>query len=513
MRLLITLALLVSSAATLFSQASIHFDRPYHVAGEVSWFSVYPDGPTPPKVRVTVNAPDGRVMDYFFLNADANGQLNGYFRWPFEAITGYYSLVVDGIATDKKTYGLIKADHAVYSDARAEPSAGNPVSGVGLPAAGGLALSVNGGQVSISGLNGDTYSVSVINEDVVGDAGAGYVVGQQAPQQAPQQEWVDTLFYQGLLSLKNGEPVQTNLLPVFDPGTYRFDFTKSDDKGRFLLEMAAFEGAKEVQVRSVEGSEFHSTVNSVVLEANRATPPVTEAIAAYIDLARRRRKIYQLFATVETEVDASVTPQERRTLRPNRDFDVQDYKAFTKMYEFFKEVGGELRVKVRKESYSARLYNAPNQRFFQSSPLYIVDGKLTQNDNYINRMSPSDVSYLAYFYDNKQLRRDFPALGNNGVIQIETLRQPTDFPASDAAGIFTVKGLQPTATFQPRNAEDSGVPALSPLLMWETGGGEQTVTVTLPATDDFGKYKIVVVARDMDGVVRSVSGGFEREVK
>jgi hypothetical protein len=128
-------------------------------------------------------------------------------------------------------------------------------------------------------------------------------------------------------------------------------------------------------------------------------------------------------------------------------------------------------------------------------------------------MSPSDVSYLAYFYDNKQLRRDFPALGNNGVIQIETLRQPTNFPASDAAGIFTVKGLQPTATFQPRNAEDSGVPALSPLLMWETGGGEQTVTVTLPATDDFGKYKIVVVARDMDGVVRSVSGGFEREVK
>jgi hypothetical protein len=183
------------------------------------------------------------------------------------------------------------------------------------------------------------------------------------------------------------------------------------------------------------------------------------------------------------------------------------------MYTFFKEVGGELRVKVRKGNYSGRLYNAPNQRFFLDSPLYIVDGKLTKNENYINTMSPAEVSYLAYYYVGSELRKYFPALGNNGVIQIETLREPTKFPEEDADDIFTVKGLQPKATFQARDAADSDVPALSPLLLWQTGKGESSASISLPATDDFGSYRVVVVARAADGSLRSVSKSFSVEVK
>ena len=326
-------------------------------------------------------------------------------------------------------------------------------------------------------------------------------------------DWADTLFYEAGLALPDGAPVQTNLLPVFDPATFTFGFSKTDATGSFVLQTGKFTGKKNLQVRSLEGTELRPTVKVPSAGGSRRIPVVTRSVAEYIDLARRRRKIYQLFATVETEINAASMPQERRQLKVNRDFNVQDYKQFPDMYEFFREVGGELRVRLKKDNYVARLYNAPNQRFFEDTPLYIVDGKLTRNSNYINKLKPSDIAYLAYFYDNKALRRDFPALGNNGVVQIETVRESANFPAADAAGIFTVKGLQPAATFQPRTAGNDDIPALSPLLLWSTGAGEQSATVALPATDDFGNYLVVVVARGSDGQLRRATVRMARNVK
>lgn len=509
-RILLLAAFFLTATFTLSAQAAVHFDRPYHVAGEVSWFSFYPGPTTPPKVRVSISDPTGKVLDYFFLSADENGQINGFYRWPFAAETGYYSLAFDAFATNQTVQRLGRIEHAVYSDKRVEPdpAAGNTKEQP-IGDAKGLTVNVAGNKVALGGLNGDAYSVSVYNVDVTG--ARSQVLGEVG--EAVSKDWLDTLFYEAKIELPDGQPVETNLLPVFDPATYTFGFSKTGADGTFILQSGRFSGNKSLQVRSLEGYELRPEVTIPSAGSSRRRPVVTKEVADYIDLARRRRKIYQLFATVETEVDAKGSTQERRKFTVNRDFNVQDYKQFPDMYTFFKEVGGELRVRLRKENYSAQLYNAPNQRFFEDTPLYIVDGKLTRNSNYINTLSPSDVSYLAYFYDNKALRRDFPALGNNGVVQIEMVRPSANFPQADASGIFTVKGLQPEASFQPRDAAASSVPALSPLLLWATGGGQATASLALPATDDFGNYQVVVVARGKDGSLRRATTTLQRNVK
>ncbi len=510
MRTLTLLLVLFLASSSINAQTAVHFDRPFHVAGEVAWFAAYPPQPAPKKIKATVFAPDGTAVDYFFLKEDANGQLNGYYRWPFEVATGYYRINLQAFTTDRRVVDLGTFRHAVYSDQRIEASAtASAGRGDQLPAANGLTLQASTDGLQIGGLNGAAYSVSVFNTDVSGETGETFLQSTETPR----GPWLDTLFYNANVSLQDGSPVVTNLLPVFDPGRYEFGFAKTGPNGNFTLQLGAFEGEKDLQVRALDPADLKPTVALPKLDAIGQQPPLTKEVAAYVDLSRRRRKIYQLFATVETEIEAKITAEERRKLIPNRDFDVQDYKAFPDMYTFFKEVGGELRVKVRKGNYSGRLYNAPNQRFFLDSPLYIVDGKLTKNENYINTMSPAEVSYLAYYYVGSELRKYFPALGNNGVIQIETLREPTKFPEEDADDIFTVKGLQPKATFQARDAADSDVPALSPLLLWQTGKGESSASISLPATDDFGSYRVVVVARAADGSLRSVSKSFSVEVK
>ena len=510
MRFLTLLLILLGLSTALAAQSAVHFDRPYHVAGEVAWFSFYPGPTVPPKVRVTVSDPTGKVLDYFFLAADEGGRLNGYYRWPFTLATGYYSVAFDALAADGAVKRFGRVEHAVYSDERVEADGAlTPGKDRPLADARGLTVSAEGNTVAVGGLNGDNYSVSVHNIDVTG--ARPQVLSQVGA--AVSASWVDTLFYEARVGLADGSPVQTNLLPVFDPATYTFGFTKTDGAGEFLLQSGSFEGGKELQVRSVEGLELHPTVSVPTAGSSRRRPAVTPEVAAYIDLARRRRKIYQLYATTETELNASPAAQERRRLAPNRDFAVQDYKQFPDMYTFFKEVGGELRVRIKKDNYRAQLYNAPNQRFFQDTPLYIVDGKLTRNSNFVNTLSPAGVTYLAYYYDNRQLRRDFPALGNNGVVQIETVRAPEKFPEADAAGIFGIRGVQPPAEFEARNATASEVPVLSPLLLWTTGGGRPSARIELPATDDFGVYRVTVVAHGADGTLRRATTTVERSVR
>ena len=509
MRLLtVAFSLLLTSA--LSAQTSVHFDRPFHVAGEVAWFSAFLPQPAPPKVRVVVYAPDGSEQDYFFLETDEQGQVSGYYRWPFGLETGYYRLGLQGMTEGKEVVALGMIPHAVYNDKRATATTAGTLSGTtdALPASGGLSVGVDGGTVRIGGLNGAAFSISVVNADISGD-----MEGFQVTPFTPNSSWADTLFYPANVMTAAGEPFNTNLLPFFDPATFNFGFAKSDEKGDFMLELGPFTGKKDVQVRAQEALDLQPKLYSNKIAPLNTPPPVTEAVAAYIDLSRRRRKIYQLFATVETEIDAEVAPQERKALKPNRDFNVQDYKSFPDMYNFFKEVGGELRVRVKKENYRAQLYNAPNQRFFAENPLYIVDGKLTRNDNYVNNMNPGNVKYLAYYYIGNELRRNFPALGNNGVVQIETIRPVNKFPAADADDIFPVNGLQPQAAFPLRDAAASEVPVLSPVLLWQTGRADESATIKLPATDDYGNYKIVVVARGADGLLRSASKTFSVVVK
>jgi hypothetical protein len=506
---LLTVALFLFFTSTLAAQTSVHFDRPFHVAGEVAWFSAFLPQPAPPMVRVVVYAPDGSEQDYFFLEADEQGQVSGYYRWPFSLETGYYRLGLQGMTEGNEVVALGMIPHAVFNDKRVTATTAGTLSGTdALPASGGLSVDVNDGNVSIGGLNGAAYSISVVNADITGA-----MEGFQVIPFTLAPTWVDTLFYPANVTTVAGEPVNTNLLPIFDPATFNFSFAKSDEKGDFVLELGPFSGRKNVQVRAQENVDLQPKLYSNKVAPLNTSPPVTEAVAAYIDLSRRRRKIYQLFATVETEIEAEVPTQERKALKPNRDFNVQDYKSFPDMYNFFKEVGGELRVRVKKDNYRAQLYNAPNQRFFAENPLYIVDGQLTRDDNYVNTMSPTNVKYLAYYYIGNELRRTFPALGNNGVVQIETIRAVDKFPSADADDIFSINGLQPQATFPMRDAVASEVPALSPLLLWQTGRGDASATVKLPATDDYGNYKIVVVARGADGQLRSASKTFNVEVK
>jgi len=235
---------------TLSAQTSVHFDRPFHVAGEVAWFSVYPPSPAPPRVKAVVYGPGGNMIDYFFLSAQDGGRYQGYYRWPFEAETGYFRIGFEGLATDETIASIGTVRHAVYADKRVDGDDQAPVAaGATLPAAEGLRLSISGDKLRIAGTNGDAYSVSVVNEDVLSGTEGAFAAATNGVNVTSPNAWVDTLFYPATVLTSDGSPLNTNLLPVFDRNRYEFGFAKSNEMGKVILQTSPFEGEKSLQVR------------------------------------------------------------------------------------------------------------------------------------------------------------------------------------------------------------------------------------------------------------------------
>ncbi|WP_116125563.1 hypothetical protein [Lewinella sp. IMCC34183] len=487
--------LTLSSLAAQTGASTLHLDRPYHASGEVAWFSLYLPAPAPATVRVGVFGPDGRERDYFFLRAEA-GTVSGHYRWGYDLPTGYYRLGFTTLTADGGVADLGQYRHAVYSVADRSAEAAAARRGGADEATGDLGLELTGGQIVVADAPAGAYSVAVYNASVCGDDPT---LASEAVTGA--QGYVDTLFYGGVLTeAEGGAPVRVGLLPVFDNTTFATYFSKSDAEGRYLLELPDFRGEREVQVISITDQQPRPRMNAAELPALDESPPLTEEVLAYLDLSNRRRKIYQLYQTVETPLEALPPPVERRDLTASKAYDVQNYKAFPDLYTFFREVAGELRYRDRRDGYEARLYNAPSQRFFTETPLFIVDGRLTRDANYVAKLSPATVERVAFYYGNRNLRELFPALGSQGVVQIDRIRPVTDLPADDAANLLTLQGLQ---TAQPFPAPADGRPRLSPLLLWQTGttGGGRMV-IDLPPTDDAGNYRVVVTHRDAAGRVR-----------
>ena len=485
------LLLFVLLVAGVRAQESVlHPDRPYYASGEVMRFRTYFPVPVPTRLRVDVYGPDGQSIDYFFVRTGA-GVADGYYRWNFDLPSGYYRLRFTALsAAQDRVVELGTFRQAVYNvgDRKASPQAGGEPS-TPMPEELRVSVSVADGRLTATGLPEGTYSLSVYNAEVTGEADP--LEYAAADVVAAYQ---DTLFYGGYLGERGSDnPVEVNLLPFFDTRTLRTYFSKADEAGRFVLTVPAFEGEKRVQARGVGDEAIQAAFRFPVLDAIAETPPLTEAVLAYLDLSNRRRKIYQLYGGVEMPLDGEAEPEPARELQPNETFNVQDYKSFPDMLTFFNEVAGELRYRRRRGQLTAQLYNAPNQRFFSGTPLFVVDGRLTSDVDYIAALNPADVSTLAYHYDNRALRRDFPALGGHGVVQIEQLRDNGKFPGEDADNILAIRGIQPAQSFE----QPEGAPRLSPLLLWESGNtADGSLTIDLPETDDPGNYRAVLVVRD-----------------
>ncbi len=513
------------SLLTVLTQAqfTLHLDKQYYVVGEVAWYKLYLPQEQDATVRVVLSDSNANRLDDFYLKSEGKSFIEGYFKIPFNYKSGLYrlsffttdedqNLIIDpvipiyndlsshkgGISTTEKQYnqntlvdGQLKIEiqlnqndfqrrSSVEATVSITDSSGNPVSA--------------------------TVSVAVSDEKLA--------AGAQVLNSTTNIPTIgNTLEVSGVLKNDEGKPIRAGILGMYSRDENRMYYSKANEMGEFSFTLPDYYTQKPVQFI---GYQFEHKSIKVDLDDLPIAPindeiVYTEEIIEYLNLSQQRKKIYQINTSIETNLDIETYQPDAQILKPEFSYKIKDYESFDFMHNFFGELITPLKFSLQKDSTFKAILTNPSGRkgsftVLSGPPLFIIDGKLTRNADYVAKLDMDYIDKVSLFYKTDALRRQFNAIGSSGVVMITTNLRNVELPEEDEEDFFILKGIQPKATFPV--FEPAEVPKLQPFfrpqLYWnpsiETDKNGKA-SFQFYQSDDRSRFKIQVVAKSKEGEI------------
>ena len=497
------------------------------------WYQVYlPDHMEGTKVTVKAVVLDGnnRLLGYYFLASEGKTVIPAYYKIPYDANSGMHRLLIWGRTLNSARETIFAAvPFPVYNDLTTNPEQVTVRDVSDLEASGVPRLWSNELEINIAitdNLNpGSTASVDVEITDEAGNPlpdvnlslsvtdhqlTGGEVLPIANVQRAyplPRTRWENRIFLRGKITPASDTVDPTGLtIGGFLPPTQRIFYSRVDANSQFVLQFPGFYETSNIQFISYPERAF-----SVQLADALNTPPpppltYTEGVLQYLELSRQRKKIYQVFTTVEQPLHAPTVDMDFDFPDPDRLVDPGLYEPFPNLATFFSEVITPLRFNLDRgtEKYVAKMYDRNKRDFYSGSPLFIIDDQLSRDADFIARLNPVDIESIGLFYEFDQLFNQFMFLARNGVVIIKTKTGKTQLPRE--GGGTELQGLLRPVVFSRAHASGE-LPDISPLIHWSSGiatDQKGKATITFPLTDDRSQFRVHVVGQTADG--RRVQG-------
>lgn len=514
-------------------QCLVHLDKSFYVTGEVIWFKIYL--PTSSKgnpftLRVALLDKQGELADYFFLKTEGKSYAYGYYKIPFNRESGVYQLAFLGQEkTSKRPVILAKVPVPIYNDL--EKLNNIPVAASVLDIESHNKLIASNLHIEIS-LNQNTYknrakiepvitvkdqsgqpvraNVSVAVTDIA-------ITGKALPGQSTVSTGFplfstalnDNIYTQTKLSGSSAGTQKENLIGIYDPLEWQMFYASPDEEGVFFIEMPHFYGEKSIQFLGYPNPNIQVQLNEVLQANYSPTIVYTEEILKYLELSRQRKKIFQLYTTLETSLVPELSDNALEPLPPDRSILLSNYENFEDLATFFREISSPLAFTLdrKKNLYTARMYNPGIQTYYPNDPMFIVDGQVTRNADFVARLKPTEVDRVDLYYNFDKLFSNFLVIGSSGAISITT-KSGVRIPDPEAEDIITIHGLLPPAKFPEFKPEQIGnnqhQPFFRPQLYWnptlETDAkGEASFSFV--QSDDISTFRIEVVVQAEGGAI------------
>ena len=510
----------------------IHLDKSFYVTGEVIWYKLYL-GKAFQEKEVTISClianQKGKVIGNMFYQNNGQMHVNGYYKIPFDADAGMYTLQFSGVdkSMDQATI-ISEVTIPVYNDligmAPPTPSDSNsvemPIEETASPLANDLKVTISlpknkfqqreavAGSISVTNAAGQpvagNLSIAVIDKELV-DGGV-----VQKTNLAGSGEYKKDLYLTGTISSLEGGSVENVVIGGFSATDAQIYYAKVKEGGKFRMRLPAFKGDKIIQflgdTKTIEN--IGVTLNQSITP-NSAELPINNTVANYVALSKQRKKIFQHYAALESNIE--VTPTKAKVVRQkaNQSWNIKEYEYFEYMYIFFKENLSPLRFEFKSDStYAAKMYNPANQtsdKFFGGKPLFIIDNIATRDGNYVARMAMEDVAQVELFYRLKDLNKNYKIFGSNGVAKITTYDKLNKLPVKESKNNFTIQGVQEVAAFplfNPSDIKNSRQPFFRPQVYWNpdtSTDGRGKANFNYFQTDDRSTFQIQVVFQGENG--------------
>ncbi len=195
--------------------------------------------------------------------------------------------------------------------------------------------------------------------------------------------------------------------------------------------------------------------------------------------------------------------------------DPKEYTPFETMQELILEVIPSLEFRRHSRDSTVRvslMTHSPfvAQRYADGNPLYVIDGWMTSNTNYLMSLSPRDIISVRIINDIGKLDK-LENLARNGVLFIQT--ETPERTKQDLAGeMVVVDGMSPTLAHTPMIPESRRVPDLRTLLYWNPqieSDSTGLLKFSFRASDFPGRYWIRVTGTSAAGSMMTAEHSFE----
>ncbi len=186
--------------------------------------------------------------------------------------------------------------------------------------------------------------------------------------------------------------------------------------------------------------------------------------------------------------------------------DLDDYVLFPTMAETLHEIVPYLQYRKTGGRETVRMYIPELARTGTESPLFIIDGILTDDSDFFLRLAPADVDKIKIYYTQFKTSK-LGSMSRNGIVIVETKLPGYAAKVAASARIFKLPGLSPGIAFpqKPESWQETNprAPRLRSTLYFNphirlNDNGEATFTFT--TTDDSGTFVIRIEGLTTDGI-------------
>lgn len=523
------LGFVLSSSKSLaqVDQCLVHLDKSFYVSGELMWFNLYL--PVANRghaftIRVGIVDKNGATIETFFLATQGKSQANGYYKIPYNCNSGVYQLVFIGMESSTKSpVVLAKISVPIYNDLeKLDLTQTTTSKSIPYPA-----YTLNDLRVDIeldkaAYQNRETVQVLVRVKDKNGNpikSNLSVSVSDWALSGAsvlpkssfepgfsiPANGLSNQVFAQVKLQHETDNQGQ-NLVAIFFPQDWKMLYTSSKQEV-FTVEMPSFVGSKPIQFLGHPNPAIQVQLLDPFQSTASPALAYTPGILQYLELSRQRKKIYQLYASLETQLKDEVIPESKIPLTPDRTLQMSEYESFEDLALFFREISTPLTLKLERKSgrYQAKMYNPGNFIDYPSAPIFILDGKVTRDADFIARLKTNQIEEVQLFYQPDQLFANFKAIGRSGVVNIRS-KSGMAIPPDEEADVFKINGLQTPVEFPSLLADrlrtKNGQPFFRPQVYWHPNletDAQGLARFSFVQTDDWSNFRIEVLVQAENG--------------
>jgi hypothetical protein len=543
-KLIITLSFLLIAGLQIQAQGTfaIHLDKPFYTTGEEIWYKLYL--PTTLSKSIAIKTiivdPDGKTTERFFLRSESDkSYVDGFFKIPFNYNSGIHRIEFRASALPSEPEVILaKMEFPIYNDFQIKELAAkvgkSPTqTSQAAPLLNELTIDIDlskaifskreqvNAQITVKDAAGNpvqaNYSIATTDADLIQAAlpkAANYAIGSTM-NQLQLNQLADKIFIKGQVKDSLNQPIQANVLGAYASIQKRIHYGKTDANGLFTFTMPDFYGDQSLQFigypKEVEDIKVSLMKETTYDDRPKQALPINEKVLKYLEVSQQKKKMAEYFENMAEDVKMEEIENNFIGLKADYSYKADDYVKFEDIGGFFSELITPLKFRIVNKIYTARMEN-PTARDASFSnlpgkPLFIIDGKVTRDANFIARTGWSNVRTVDIFYIAEKLRKQFNILAQGGVVRIETDIPQFTLPPNDLEDVFEVTGLKTGGSFIPftppsTSSSEVRLPNFKMPVFWSaeqsTAQNGQS-SVSFYQGDDESTFVIEVIAQSADG--------------